>query len=359
MEIEANALLEALGGSTEAAAAALQHLPVGIARFARDGALRAHNAELARLLGAPPATAAAVELHAIAPAAPGEPQRPVERALAGTAVRDAELEWHRPDGGTRWVRLTAIPLPADGGALLLLSDLSEARGLDAIRQQALGVVAHDLRNPLSALRMTAAIMARPKEMPTERRVQLTERMLGSIGRMEGLVATLLDHARSEAGVELRLQREPVDLGGVLERVKKDLEVLFPGRPLQERTAGSLVGSWDRGRIERVLANLLSNAFKHGREDTPVSVELEGSAPDAVTIVVTNLGPPIAPELMPHVFEPFTIGPVGETGRRRSVGLGLFIVKHLVVAHGGSVSVRSSLEEGTTFTTVLPRERAAG
>jgi signal transduction histidine kinase len=176
--------------------------------------------------------------------------------------------------------------------------------------------------------------------------------------MRGLVGTLLDYARSDAGVELRLRREAVDLGAVFERVKKDLEVLFPGRALEERIVGSQAGSWDRSRIERVLANLLSNAFKHGREDAPVIVELEGSAPDVVTIVVSNLGPPIAPELLPHVFEPFTIGSVGETGRRRSVGLGLFIVKHLLVAHGGSVSVRSTAEAGTTFTAVLPRAQAA-
>src|SRR5262245_41535756 len=134
----ADALLEALGGNTEAAAAALQHLPVGIARFARDGSLSAYNSELVRLLGAPPSTAAAFELHAIAPSS-SEAQRPVELALAGTAVHNAELEWCRPDGGARWLRLTAIPLPADGGALVLVSDLSESRGLDALRQQALGV----------------------------------------------------------------------------------------------------------------------------------------------------------------------------------------------------------------------------
>jgi phosphoserine phosphatase RsbU/P len=236
-------------------------------------------------------------------------------------------------------------------------DVAEHHGLDVLRQQVLGVVTHDLRNPLSALRMTTSLLAKPAEMPSARRIQLAERMLGTIGRMEGMVSTLLEYARAEAGVSIRLAREPIDLEASCARVRKELDVLFPGRAVAQRTAGagSLVGQWDGSRIERVLNNLLSNALKHGRDDAPVELVLDGSAPNAVTVTVTNQGTPIDPELLPKIFEPFTVGPLGQDGRRRSVGLGLFIVRYLVAAHGGAVTVRSTALEGTTFAVTLPRE----
>src|SRR5213075_3197798 len=142
---------------------------------------------------------------------------------------------------------------------------------------------------------------------------------------------------------------------IYERVKKEAMVLHPNRLIEERSSGDLGGWWDGPRIERVLANLLSNALKHGRDDAALEVALDGSERSAVRIAVHNQGVPIAAELLPRIFEPFTVGPLGQDGRRRSVGLGLYIVKYLVGAHGGSVQVSSSADEGTTFTVILPRD----
>jgi signal transduction histidine kinase len=236
----------------------------------------------------------------------------------------------------------------------LLVEIGERDALEVLRREVLGVVAHDLRNPLSALRMTLTMLLRSKDMTVERRVQLAERMMGTLGRMEGMVATLVEHARAEAGVELRLARERVDLAALLERARKELEPLFPGRAIVVDRRGALEGEWDGPRLERVLSHLLGNALKHGDEGTSVTITIDGAKDGIVSLSINNGGPPISPELLPHLFEAFTIGPTGPEERRRSVGLGLFIVRHLVQAHGGAVDVTSSASDGTTFTVVLPR-----
>jgi signal transduction histidine kinase len=348
--------LQGVGSPAELVAAVCRLVPGGIAWFDHAGVLRAYNHQFERIVGVLPTTPDDLPLRPVA--GRGSPA-PLARAMAGELVDAEEFEWTRADGAGCWVRLTATPLPeqlgARNGVLVVMVDVAEQHGLDIVRQQVLGVVAHDLRNPLSALRMTISLLAKPAEMPAARRVQLAERMLGTIGRMEGMVNSLLEYARAEAGVPVRLTRERVDIGMTFERVRKEMEVLHPGRTLDERRLGSLEGLWDGPRIERVLTNLISNALKHGRDDAPVEIVLDGSEAAAVRVLVHNQGPAIDAELLPKIFEPFTIGPMGQDGRRRSVGLGLFIVKYLVAAHGGGVAVRSTAHEGTTFEVTLPRE----
>lgn len=341
-------------------------LPAGIAHFDRQGRLSACNPELERLLGKLPATADEIDLRPLGSSGehgePGSAGTPIARALAGQKVRSENYELNRGDGSTRWVRLSAGPAgdngAGDDGAWLVLLDLGERKSLDVLRSQVLGVVAHDLRNPLSAMRMTLAMLVRKNDMPTERRVSLSERMLGTLGRMEALVSSLVEYAQVDAGGELVLKREAGDLGEVFDRVQRDMELLFPGRPIEVDRRGNLAGSWDTPRLERVLNNLLGNALKHGSDDKPVRVVLDGSGETNIQLVIHNHGTPISPELLPSVFEPFTIGTTDKQERRRNIGLGLFVVKHLVRAHGGEVAVRSTAEEGTTFTITLPRTEGA-
>ena len=347
-----------LDGAPETARLIVEQLPAGLGRFSADGALVAHNTELVRLLGAVPRRASEIRFRV-----PGAPERvggdcgpglsPVLRALAGETVGAQDLEVVQPGGTARWVKLSAFPLHP-GGALAVLLDVAEIASLSPIRDQVMGVVAHDLRNPLSALRMTASMLSRSQEMTTARRVELAERMLGTIGRMEGLVASLIEHAQSAEGIELRLQREHVDLEQIYSGIKRDLDVLFPGRPVQVVRRGRVDGLWDAARIGRVMGNLLVNALKHGADDQPVALTLDGSAEDVVCISVHNQGNPIAADFLPHAFQPFTIGTPPTEPRRRSIGLGLFTVEHLVAAHGGTVSAASTARDGTTFLVTLPR-----
>ena len=348
--------------SPETARQLLEHLSAGLGYFDADGNLVAGNQELERLLGQLPERADDIRFRPLHATDPGARASPIARALTGESVVDEELEVMLPDGSHRWVRVSAQGV-GDGevgelagslGVVLLALDVGEARNLEVIATQVLAVIAHDLRNPLSALRMTAAMMTKQQEMTTARRIELAERMLGTIGRMEGLVSSLIEHAQSDRGIQLRLQREPADLEQIYNSVKRDLDVLFPGRAIEVRRSGRLDGFWDSGRLARVLSNLLINALKHGDDSSPVVLTLDGSAEDTFRFSVSNQGVPIPPEFLPHAFQAFTVGPSQLEGRRRSVGLGLFIVEHLVNAHGGQVSVTSSAEGGTTVTVTLPR-----
>jgi signal transduction histidine kinase len=354
------------------AGALLAGFPAGVAHFDREGRLDASNAELAQILGGLPAAAADLDLRPLGGAdeapehapehapVPGRGISPITRAAAGEAVRGADFELPRSDGSVRLVRLSALPSEedgrSDGGVWVTIVDLGERKSLDLLRSQVLGVVAHDLRNPLSAMRMTLAMLVKKTEVPSERRIALAERMQGTLARMEALVSSLVEQAQIDAGGELTLKREPQNLGDLYERVERDLQLLFPNRQIEVERRGSLEGTWDTARMERVLTNLLTNAFKHGRDDRPVRLLLDGEGESNIQLTVHNEGPPIAPQLLPVVFEPFSIGGDRQE-RRRSIGLGLFIVKHLIRAHGGEVTVDSG-EAGTTFTVSLPRSEGA-
>jgi signal transduction histidine kinase len=226
---------------------------------------------------------------------------------------------------------------------------------ETLLREVLGIVGHDLRNPLAAMRMTAQMLARTDPVPDERRVTLAKRILTSSTRMDGMVKALLDYAKNREATLIKLQREPMDLGELARRIAEEHEAAFPGRALQFEATGDLTGSWDMLRLEQVLASVINNAFRHGDESAPVLVRLDGGASDQVTLTVANGGPAIPPELLPDaLFEPFKIGPRTPGTPRRSVGLGLFVTKQLVQAHGGSVSATSTSAQ-TTFTIQLPRQ----
>jgi PAS domain S-box-containing protein len=341
--------------SVDARRTLAEEIPAALARFDGAGRLVSANAGFARVFGRAVAPGEPVDALELKPAAGTRPA-PIARALAGELIAGEDFMVARPDGSTRWLRLSAGPV-ADNvgtGAWAVLVEVGERRSLEGLREQILGVVAHDLRNPLSAMRMTLAMLAKPAEVPSERRLALAERLLGTLGRMEGLVNTLAEHARAELGVTLRLQRARTDMGDVFERAAAELQVLHPNRTVTVRREGDLQGHWDAARLERVLVALLGNALKHGSDAAPASVVMDGSDGDSVVVTVHNDGPPIASDLLPVVFDPFTTGSYDKQGRRRGIGLGLHVAGLLVAAHGGSLKLDSNASTGTTTTLTLPR-----
>ena len=214
-------------------------------------------------------------------------------------------------------------------------DVGERRNLDTLREQVLAVVAHDLRNPMSAMRMTLAMLAKKTEMPLERRLALAERLTGTLGRMEALVNTLVEYARADAGVELRLERSPANLGLIYDRVQVDLDVIYPGRKVRRAAAGQ-----PGGRVGRrpdgtgAVASGGQRAETRPRRSAGPGWCWTGPRPITSASPCTTPGRPSAADLLPLVYEPFTTGAVDKQGRRRAIGLGLFVVRHLVAAHGG-------------------------
>jgi hypothetical protein len=120
-------------------------------------------------------------------------------------------------------------------------------------------------------------------------------------------------------------------------------------------SGNLVGDWDADRLFQVISNLVGNAIQHGA-GTPVALSADGSG-DMVTLGVQNGGPPIPSETIPFIFEPLARGASSGENAARSIGLGLFIARAIVVAHQGNITVTSSAQDGTTFRVRLPRSPA--
>jgi signal transduction histidine kinase len=371
-------ILASFGADATTLSALLEKLPTPIAVFDEHGRPLVHNRRMTEILGPLPPTVQAIPFVGEAGASLAGAASPVARALAGE-VATAVAVWPRPatPGGKTPQRLEVSAHPARdaggavvGGVLIVgpappaAASAPAAAGASAppsppaegesIQREVLGIVGHDLRNPLAAIRMTAQLLGRSDEMAGERRITLANRILTSSTRMDSIVRSLLDYARTRGGAIVRLTREAVDLGALVRRVIEEQEVAFPGRSIRFESAGDLSGQWDPGRIEQIVANLVSNALRHGDDTAPVDVRLDGTAPGEVRLAVHNQGPTISAEELPQLFDAFHIGPRPEGAPRRNIGLGLFIVKELVAAHGGSASARSTDADGTTFAVVLPR-----
>jgi signal transduction histidine kinase len=141
---------------------------------------------------------------------------------------------------------------------------------------------------------------------------------------------------------------------VFRHIVDELQVSNPNRELILDTEGSCWGEWDPDRLAQAVGNLVGNAVQHGSPGTPVRVALR-SSPDQVVLEISNFGPPIPADVLPRIFEPFSRGEQGPGQRSQGLGLGLYIVRAILDAHGGSIDVRSTEGEGTTtFTVRLPR-----
>jgi signal transduction histidine kinase len=151
-----------------------------------------------------------------------------------------------------------------------------------------------------------------------------------------------------------VQVRATDLVPLVRRAVAELAAVHPTREIRLAVPEEVAVSADPDRLGQVLTNLVGNALQHSPPAARVSVEVEEDS-GAVAIGVHNEGPPIEADLLPEIFEPFHRGHGGEGG---SLGLGLFIVREVVRAHGGEVTVRSRAGEGTTFTVRLPVPRAA-
>jgi signal transduction histidine kinase len=179
-----------------------------------------------------------------------------------------------------------------------------------------------------------------------------ERMRSSAGRMGRIIADLLSYTRTRLGNGLPIARCPSKLDEIVQRVVDELSAANADREISVRSEGDVSGEWDPDRLEQVASNLVSNAVDHGEPATPVRVEIEGED-DHVVLRVRNEGLPVPPEVLAHLFEPFSRGP-DEKGRKASgLGLGLYISREIVRGHGGEIAATSDRE--TVVTVRLPRQ----
>lgn len=235
---------------------------------------------------------------------------------------------------------------------LLEAKEEEARRRVDFEQQLIGIVSHDLKNPLSAVLFTASSLLR-REGLDERTTLAAVRLQSSAERAIRMVKDLLDFTQARLGGGIPVKREPVDLHQIVEQVVDEIQLSYPDRFLLLRRSGAAQGSWDADRLAQAISNLVLNAVKYSPPNSRVSVEARDDG-DAAIVEVHNTGDPISAELLPRIFNPLQRGTVDTDKMGRSIGLGLFIVKSIVDAHGGTIDAASSPQQGTTFTLRLPR-----
>jgi signal transduction histidine kinase len=188
----------------------------------------------------------------------------------------------------------------------------------------------------------------------EPHVRLLRRIASSADRMGRMIHDLLDVTRSRLGGGLPLEPKPIDLVIVCKQVIDELEIAHSKRTIELDAPSEVPGVWDPDRLAQVVSNLLGNALDYGAPETPVRVTVDDRGAE-VSLSVNNQGPAIEPDAAARLFDPFQQGAQdGRATRGRGLGLGLFIVKAIVEAHGGSIAVASTPDAGTTFHVRLPR-----
>ena len=233
-----------------------------------------------------------------------------------------------------------------------------ATQVDEYREQFLAVLGHDLRNPLGAISMLAASLSRATDM-TDNRVATARQILVASGRMVRLVNDLLELTRAKLGEGITIKRQATELRTLSRQVVGELETIHPGRRLILECKGDVHGSWDSDRLAQIISNLVANALQHGDATAPVTIRA-ASGEGTARLTVHNHGGTIPPAWLKTIFDPTVRSSEGQrAGQPPHLGLGLFIVRELVRAHGGTVGVTSTQADGTTFTVSLPKhERSA-
>lgn len=221
----------------------------------------------------------------------------------------------------------------------------------ASRNLFLGVLSHELRTPLGTIVGSAETLLYVANQHPRLR-DASNRILRGGRRIESILDDLLDYVHSGNEGGIRVSPADTCMDKLCTRIAREVESAFPGSRIKLTREGQMHGCWDEQRVAQALSNLMSNAIKYGAADTPVRVSMDGSAPGEIMVAVHNQGDEIAPEKRESLFQPLVRGQAGDpTGT--SLGLGLFIVREIAVAHGGSVDVISS-DQGTTFSFRLPR-----
>ena len=239
---------------------------------------------------------------------------------------------------------------------LAASILHFANEAARMRNLFLGVLSHELRTPLSTI-MTSGhslVLAAQQDKPLP---LAAERVLRGSRRIQSLLDDLLDYVRSGLGEGMRVLPKDVDMWQVCARIVGELRANDPARAIELETRGDLGCVCDEERIAQAISNLVGNALKYGAADAPVKVTADGSAPDEISVSVQNGGPPISKATRESLFEPLVRG-ANANLQGYNLGLGLYIVREIALAHGGSASVESNAQVGTVFTVRLPRDATA-
>ena len=221
----------------------------------------------------------------------------------------------------------------------------------------LAILGHDVRSPLGAVSMGAQVLLHDPTLPSKV-LKVGLRIFNSSKRVDEIVRDLLDFSTSHLGDGIPIDPSTVDLSEICFNVVEEMRTFHPDRQIELVSEGDLVGTWDGPRLAQAFSNLISNAVQHGTPQSPVQVSLTGAS-EGVVFEVRN-DAELIPELkLRTLFDPvksFAIRPPDErtASRLHNLGLGLYVVKEIVKAHQGEISVSSTADTGVKFSLSVPR-----
>jgi len=355
---ERERLLQALATERTWLDTLIERSPVAIILVSADGRMRA-NQRAHELFGSipPDATPEGMAMHFCdAEGTPLPQQRmPLVRALAGEVVHAEEICFRAADGSYATGLVSAGPIRDDRGrqlgAVAICENITRLKELERMREEWTSVVAHDLRQPVTVIHAQAQLLARAlaRGMAAGGKI---DHIVSAARQLNRMIGDLLDVSRLEAR-RLALRRGPLDLCAFTREVAERMEDELTGHEVRVRATGEVpLVEADPQRVEQILANLLSNAAKYGAPEAPIDVEV-GARGEMVEVRVINEGPGIAAEEMPSLFDRFYRARSARDRAVAGLGLGLYITRGLVEAHGGTIVAASVPEEKTTFTFTLP------
>jgi signal transduction histidine kinase len=288
---------------------------------------------------------------------------------AGERLVELDAQWLNPSGSSAWISTRLAPVRAapghdghnghDGrcvGTVGIVHDVTAEHHIAELREEYAAVIAHDLRSPINAISLSLQSALR-RRVGADDAVQLPaeslDRMSRTAKRIDDMVGELLDAARVEQG-KLQLSCAPVDLGQLVAELVDEMRPNFPGHDVAlDLPPHPVAVSIDRLRISKVVANLLENAAKYSRPGSTIRAALH-ERDGGVELTVADEGEGIAPEDVRRLFDRFFQARKAREHKATGAGLGLYIAKGIVDAHGGRLSVESAPGVGSTFFVWLPR-----
>lgn len=284
----------------------------------------------------------------------GAEQSPVYRALHDEVVKSEILRVTDAEGTQRWIAASAAPvrLPSGeiGGAVATFMDVTHLQQMRDRMEDFVRMLSHDLRTPLATANLQAHLLTRTAELheAVHKRAQT---IIRATSRMEHMIRDLVDATRLETGhhkVELR----PVEVRPFLVELTQRLAGVMEVGRVRTDVAESLPAvQADPDRLERILVNLLSNALKYSPAGSEVTIRAR-AVTDAVAISVCDQGPGIVADEVPHLFDRYFRAQRADRSHTDGLGLGLYITRLLVQAHGGHITVESTPGQGSKFTVTL-------
>jgi len=218
-----------------------------------------------------------------------------------------------------------------------------------LNEMFVGILGHDLRNPLGAIILGAQLLER--QLADEKQLRTLKRITTAGQRMTDMIEQLLDltRARLAGGLGFLRARKRADMANLVQRTVEELRGAHPQKDIRIEVSGECSTRGDSDRLLQLFSNLIANAIHHGTAESGVVVQVHGG-PEELIVRVQNQGV-IPPALLPTIFDPFRSGHT--TTKSRGLGLGLFISQQIAVAHGGTIDVESNESTGTVFTVRIP------